>query len=249
MLTDIKTQLEVQPILCDDFAEMCLPVRALERKAQKAKGQTYKGISTRIEWKEDVIVLATIPEAACSGFRIATTGITGAGLRGLRFTLADGTIIRPDVVLLDDPQTDESARSFEQTRTRVSLIRGAVLKMCGPGESMAVVACVTVIQKGDLADQLLEDPNWRSMRHGILTAMPDKDGMRFWNKYFDIRKVSIAQDRGSDLENKFYVANREPMDRGVEPTWEDRFDPNLEISAVQHAMNHYMAGIKEFYSE
>ena len=37
-------------------------------------------------------------------------------MRGQQHTLVDGSIIRPSLVLLDDPQTRDSARSVDQTR-------------------------------------------------------------------------------------------------------------------------------------
>jgi len=45
-----------------------------------------------------------------------------------------GTIIRPSLVLLDDPQTRESARSADQTKKRLDLPHGDVTGMAGPGE-------------------------------------------------------------------------------------------------------------------
>ena len=40
--------------------------------------------------------------------------------------------VRPSLVVLDDPQTDESARSLSQCATRESILAGAVLGLAQP---------------------------------------------------------------------------------------------------------------------
>ena len=57
-------------------------------------------------------------------------------------TLADGTVIRPEVVVFDDPQTRDSAESKLQTQARLAIIEGDVLGMAGPGQSISRFARV-----------------------------------------------------------------------------------------------------------
>jgi hypothetical protein len=52
-----------------------------------------------------------------SGAIIKVAGITGR-IRGLKYKRSDGRTVRPSLVVLDDPQTDESARSLRQCATR-----------------------------------------------------------------------------------------------------------------------------------
>ena len=70
--------------------------------------------------------LPTLPDAACdgrnvSGSTVTVAGVTGA-LRGQSQTLATGEVIRPELVILDDPQTRESAMSPSQSAERVAII-------------------------------------------------------------------------------------------------------------------------------
>jgi len=75
------------------------------------------------------IVLPTIPGSRASGAIIKVAGLTGR-IRGMKYKRADGQTVRPSLVVLDDPQTDESARSLSQCATRESTLAGAVLGPC-----------------------------------------------------------------------------------------------------------------------
>ena len=56
--------------------------------------------------------------------RIRVAGINGR-IRGMKFKRADGQSVRPSLVLIDDPQTDESARSQSQCVNRERVLAGA----------------------------------------------------------------------------------------------------------------------------
>lgn len=248
-LRSIKTQLRGGKELYSDFPEVCYPIRCLENKASRANGQKLGGTRTAIEWGKGHIVLATVEGHSCSGFKIATSGITGGGLRGLIDGKEDGTEERPDVIAVDDFQTPGSAKSVNQTDTRLGIIRGSILGMAGPGEKFAVFAAVTVIQKNDGADQLLLDPNWQPIRYGLLDKMPGKKAMERWAEYREIQKESLAQKRGVGPENSFYIEHRDEMD-DCEATWPDRFNAAKEMSGIQAAMNlYYLVGPKAFFAE
>ncbi|MBS0338840.1 MAG: hypothetical protein JSS40_18955, partial [Proteobacteria bacterium] len=113
MLESIKAELENSEILGADFPEVCHPIRSLEGIHQRASGQLYQGKQTHIGWTAREIVLPTIPGSAASGAIIRVAGITGR-IRGMKHKRVDGVSVRPSLVLIDDPQTDESARSPSQ---------------------------------------------------------------------------------------------------------------------------------------
>jgi hypothetical protein len=110
-----------------------------------------------------------------SGVVIATSGLTGEGIRGVAQDAHTGEMVRPDFVLLDDPQTPESARSSTQNHNREQLVSADVLGMAGPGKAIAAVMPCTVIEPGDMVDRILDrakHPLWRGERTGILKSMP-----------------------------------------------------------------------------
>ena len=105
----------------------CYPIQCLDGIANRCNGQLYQGQRTHIGWTAREVVLPTMPNSVASGAIIKVAGITGR-IRGMKYKRADGHTVRPSLVVLDDPQTDESARSLSQCATRESILAGA----CGP---------------------------------------------------------------------------------------------------------------------
>lgn len=78
---------------------------------RKATGQKHQGKPTFIEWGQNRITLPWIAheDSISNGVVIEAFGITSA-LRGLKYTRPDGKSVRPDIGLVDDPQTRESCQ-------------------------------------------------------------------------------------------------------------------------------------------
>ena len=166
ILDSIKTELEVNEHLAADFPEVCYPISCLEGIANRCAGQLYKGERTRITWTANEIVLPTIRGAASSGVLVRVAGITGR-IRGMKYKKPDGRTIRPEFVVIDDPQTSESAGSLEQTRKRVRVLAGDILGLAGPGRKISGIMPCTVIRPGDMAEQILDKsrhPEWNGER-------------------------------------------------------------------------------------
>ena len=145
MLESIKTELEINEHLAVDFPEVCFPIAALGGIANRCGGQLYKGERTRITWTSNELVLPTIKESAASGIIMRVAGITGR-VRGMKFKRADGRSVRPSLVIIDDPQTSESAGSLEQTRKRVRVLAGDILGLAGPGQKISGIMPCTIIR-------------------------------------------------------------------------------------------------------
>ncbi len=236
MLEGIKVELETNDRLLEDFPEMVYPIRTLERISNRVKGQTYQGKSTYIVWTTERIVLPTIPRSKASGGIVTVAGIEGR-VRGMQFTRPDGEVARPDFVILDDPQTDESARSDHQVAVRLRIIDGAVLGLGGPRKRIAAVMPCTVIRKGDLADQTLDRekfPKWQGERTRMIITFPEDEDR--WEQYAQIREDSLRNDGDGSEATAFYAKHRKAMDRGGEVSWQERVDPD-DLSALQTAMN------------
>ena len=86
------------------FPRFAIRYACLKNNARLCTGQLWDGKQTLITWSADRVVFPTIPKIKVSGATLSVAGLTGA-LRGQMNTLADGTVIRPEVVVLDDPQT------------------------------------------------------------------------------------------------------------------------------------------------
>ena len=256
-LEALKVWMRFLPIYAEDFPHVAAPAIALNGIANRASGQTCNGDSTMIAWGKHKVVLPTVHDpgdkelmAETSGIIIASSGLTGDGIRGSLHTTTTGELVRPDLVLLDDPQTDESAASPSQNEKRERLIAGAVLGMAGPGKSISAVMPCTVIQRDDMVDRLLnreKHPLWRGTRSKMLTSMPTN--MAAWEPYFDLYdECAIADPPNYEPANEYYIKHRKKLDEGAEPSWNDRH-METEISAVQSAMHLYHRDRPAFYSE
>lgn len=242
-LESLKTELETNDLLLADFPEICFPIRRLEGIANRAKGQLYKGQPTRIGWTKDRITFPTIPGSLASGATIRVTGI-GGGLRGMKLVrpLTEGDevkleSIRPDLAIIDDPQTDASAASPSQCETRERLIDGAILGLAGPASKIAALCPCTVIRRGDVADRLTDrkvKPDWLGVRKKLVYEWPVRADL--WEQYADLRTASLENGGDGREATDFYKANRAEMDRGAQVGWAERHNAD-EVSAIQHAYN------------
>jgi hypothetical protein len=236
MLDSIKMELDGNERLLEDFPEAVFPIQALEGIANRCAGQLYQGDRTHIAWTAKEIVLPTIPGSPASGAIIKVAGITGR-IRGLKYKRADGRAVRPSLVILDDPQTDESARSPSQCAQRESILAGAVLGLAGPGRKISGIMPCTVIRPDDMADRILnrdQHPQWQGERTKLVYAFPTHE--KLWQQYAQIRSDSLRAERGLADATAFYREHQEAMDAGAEIAWPERFHPD-EASAIQHAMN------------
>ena len=236
MLDSIKSHLEQNDLLADDFPDATYPIRALEGINKRARGQTINGKSTKIEWDADQITLATVPGGICSGAAVRVAGITGR-IRGLRHTRPDGKTIRPDLVLIDDPQTDESAASPSQCATREKTLAGAILGLAGPGKEISGLCTVTVIRTDDLADRLLDrqrHPSWQGERTKLVYEWPDAEDD--WSEYAELRREGQRDGTGTGRADEFYRQRQARMDAGSRVAWPERKAAG-DLSAIQHAWN------------
>ena len=237
MLESIKVECETNDLLLADFPEAIFPITALERIHQRAKGQLYKGKPTHIAWTADEVQFPTIPGSKASGGIIRVAGITGR-IRGMTAKRAgDGRKVRPSLVLIDDPQTDDSARSPAQTAAREAVLKGAILGLAGPGVRISGLATVTVIHRDDLADRLLDrqrHPAWHGRRMKLVYRWPESTSL--WDTYAELRRRGQRDGAGTMAADEFYAANQEAMDAGAVVAWPARKHAD-ELTALQHAWN------------
>jgi hypothetical protein len=247
LLDALKYELLTNDALLEDYPEVVVPVRNVGGIANRCNGQTHRGASTFMEWGRSRIVLPTIEGSKASGVVVVAKGLTG-GLRGLNLKG-----IRPDFALLDDIQTDQSARSQRQIRTRLRLVKQTVRGLAGPGKEVAIFAMLTIIQPGDAADQLLDpalNADWQGKRYKLLYEFPRN--LELWRAYNDVRQQALRGGaRGRDrwkAANTFYRKHRRAMDLGAVVAWKARKLPE-QLSALQFAMDLYFDDEQAFLAE
>ncbi|MFW5828618.1 MAG: terminase gpA endonuclease subunit, partial [Planctomycetota bacterium] len=248
MLDSLKTELETNDLLREDFPEVTHPIRSLEGIPHRSAGQLFHGERTHIGWTAKEIILPTIPGSSASGGIIRVAGITGR-IRGMKYKRADGRTVRPSLVIPDDPQTDESARSLSQCQQRERVLAGAILGLAGPGRKISGIMPCTVIRPGDMADRILDreaHPEWNGERTKMVYRFPDNE--RLWERYAIIRADGLRDNQGLAPATAFYTTHRAAMDAGAQVAWEQRYNPD-EISALQHAMNLKLQDEHAFWAE
>lgn len=252
LIRGIKVVLENNELLAEDFPEILHPIRSLERVAIRANYQTCRGAPTYMKWSVDSIVFPTIAESlerGNAGTVIGGGGLTGAAVRGGVLTLPSGAQIRPDAVLIDDPQTRKSAKSDAQNQEREDILNGDILGMAGPGQTIAAMVACTVIYRGDLADRLLDrerSVNWTKLKVAMLKSWPKN--MPLWEEYDTVRRQELLEEVEPGSANAFYAARREAMDEAAQTYWPARVLPG-RLSDVQSAMDDYFSDPRAFMAE
>jgi len=155
----------------------------------------------------------------------------------------------------------ESARSQGpngQTTYRLKTINQDVQGLAGPDQQTAVLIPCTVIEAGDLADQLLDRklyPDYRGERTKRLYSWPTNKAL--WEEYREFREHAMQADLPLDEATEFYRGRMcsqgrkldeaqecgdcphkaNCMDCGAVVDWADRMDDPRNLSAVQAAMH------------
>lgn len=153
-------------------------------------------------------------------------GITGS-LRGINFD-----DYRPDLIILDDPQTDETASTEEQREKLADLVLGAVKNSLAPevDEPNAKLAmAITPQHPKDISQQAREDRQWKTLIFPCWTKetmdLPVDKQMSSWEARWPT-SVLRADKLAAIERNKLSIFTREKecritsREKAVfKPTW------------------------------
>lgn len=234
-LKNLKHAIRDSDPLAADFPELALPIRDCCRWPSKARQQTVHGRHTDLEWSDESIVLPSVPTellrahawrdvpddivSAAGGQVTAALGIDGP-IRG--YTVNNR---RPEVVILDDIDSRESARSRLQTATRQSIIEEDVGGLAGPDRGIARVFLGTPINRTCCAaiySDPAQKPSWRPQRHQLLATKPEREDL--WEAFIALRQQRAGDDPDARRAHQHYLDNRAAMDAGGVVTNPYRFD-------------------------
>lgn len=136
-------------------------------------------------------------------------GITGS-LRGINFD-----DYRPDLIIVDDPQTDETAATEEQREKVVDLILGAVRNSLAPTTdepNAKLVMAITPQHQDDVSQQALKDSEWVSRFVPCWTLdtleEPVDRQVSVWEERFPTEELR-GQKRNALRRNKLSIFTRE----------------------------------------
>lgn len=235
ILLDIKRQLAENPLLLEDYPEVCYPLMRLEGTPARCPKQHIGGVRTQIEWDKDHIRLPNLPGSPGRWAVVRVASMTGA-IRGPSYSAPDGGSWRPDLVIADDPQDRESAKSPTQVEDRIAIVQGDILGLAGPETDIACLMPCTVIYPDDLADQMLNRekyPEWQGEKSRMVEAFPTNQTL--WDDYFKLRDRELRDNGDGSEATAFYTANRPAMDEGAVLSWPERKGKKF-ASALEQAM-------------
>jgi len=245
-----RQQIQESETLHAHYPHVTTYARATDGKAIKAKYQLRAdGKTSGILWSKTTLVLPEILDTdgkpyPSNGCILEGHGLTGA-IRGKWRDTKSGRTLRPDFVLLDDPQTRESAESEAQCKLRERIITGDVLGLAGPRKRIAAVMPCTITRKGDLAARFLSHethPEWQGETCALVRAWPEAQDT-LWQEY-----GRVFRDEGLPAATEFYRARRADMDKGAAVSWEHRVRDG-ELSAIQTAENLLIESGDQFWAE
>ncbi len=257
-LKAIRGDLEENERLANYYREVCTPVERLEGVPQRAatmlvsgkelySGREFANYPAKFVWCGHEIYLPHVPGSPAGGAIIATRGLDSS-VRGLN---KRGR--RPDVAIIDDPDTEETARSEEQARKLEDRIDRAIAGLGGQQRGIARVL-LTTLQNRTCVSFRFTDPmsksSWKGKRFRFLLQPPSRDDL--WEEYVGMVQSNLQmQDAdGEPLDpfargaHAFYLQNREAMEAGAVVANPHRYDhadlgdgTHLEESALQRYYN------------
>lgn len=233
------------PEFYEDFPEVTHCVKALQGAPQRAAKQHVDGELTRIEWTQELIVFPTVKcewdKFGIGGKRVVYFGLDSA-IRGEGFEED-----RPDMAIVDDPETREVAFSPTAKYEDVeAMIDGDVAGLCGPDRQMARVVLTTIQNEYSYSTKVTDPkqkPAFEGERYGQLSSYPDRADL--WEEYVILRQRDKEQClRDAPNATKFYRDNMEEMQKGCVVTNPHRFVSKngkdgkpIELDAIQAFYN------------
>lgn len=224
--------------LLEDFPEL-LP---LLRKWKNPKKQLlFQGqpLTASARDERGCILFPAIPGAELSEARLAPYSILATDVSGLAFVDDDGRTVRPDLLIFDDVQTPQSAKSYLLTEARENAVCTTFMGLAGLGETIAAIMVCTAREAGDLTARFCDrsaHPDWDGRRFPVLLAEPDgKDALTHWAAYGQKLREGDTPAEGFALATAYYQTHRADMDAGGIVAWDADKEDNY-LSALQWAM-------------
>ena len=234
-----------------DFPEVCLPFQVCDGAYRRR--QLYKMQPTEILKNNSMIQFARLHddkghELPTSGSVMTVRGIS-SGIRGLKVGK-----LRPDIVILDDLQTSETASSPEQVQKIQDIIKKDIMNLSSKGK-LAVLMTSTPLMPEDLCEKIENDIAWKTTKYPAIMSWPKDivenpdDGM--WARYFKMYDAELADDQTHEGSLDYYKTNREKMDEGAVLFAPERFKPeDGHISGLQALLEkRHMIGDAAFSAE
>jgi len=198
LLSTIKTELESNPLLIQDFADVAEP-------------PDLKPGPER--WRKNDIITR-------NGRKVIAIG-AGQKIRGRKHKQH-----RPTLIILDDVENETEVLSAEQRESKVQWFNKAVLK-AGTTAQTNVIVVGTILHYDSLLAKLLDGrsmPGWITKKYQAVLTWAENENL--WQKWQAIYTYQSQYDgnAGPDAAKAFYKINIAEMLRGTKVLWSERED-------------------------
>lgn len=235
--------------LVADYPEFCAPFA----------DSTHASRLQRLHWKGETRTTGAAIKSSRmqivfpDGRGALAAGSLQGDIKGLNITTIGGESLRPDKLLLDDPQDTDRASDPVFVQEVLHKIDTQWLCLAGPNTRISMMVACTIFAPGDVGDSLgrrktsvfIRIPRVISWPHGF--EKPDSEVRELWDKWFDL----YCDDKARPEAFRFYKRNRRKMCEGFKVSWKYRFDkskgdPDAYFSAM---VDYYSKGREAFFSE
>lgn len=236
------------------YPEVCDPIADLKRAPQRANTQTVTGerfdngepyhmAESSFHWAGDELTFPHVPGSPSSGAIVISQGLDSAA-RG-----ANVDNERPDLVIIDDPDTTDTQRNPEQAEKLLDNIQTSVAALGSQQRPVARIALMTIKSRCSVAFRLTDRaafPSWRGRRYRFLETPPTASGE--WEQF--VKLCHEGWEKSTDdqseppiplIAHAFYLANKDAMDAGAMVSNPNRYDHRqrpeggtVEASALEH---------------
>jgi hypothetical protein len=238
--------------LAADYPEFCQPFE-VSTHANRLKGMTWQDgepVACDVRLVDGCLVLPSGRGA------LGAVSVSGS-CRGLSVAVAGGETLRPDVLLLDDPQDAKTAESEKLSKQVCERIESDLFSMSGPTARLSIMCAVTIIHENDVATHFLEHADFDAVRVAQITAWPegwtdDNSAARaMWNDWNKARLAGLDNRDGGRAARKFYRAHKADLTKGMSVSWAARFDKKRKDPDAYFAAfwDYFRLGEKAFMSE
>lgn len=165
----------------------------------------------------------TMPHVALAGASM------NGSIKGLNVGLITGESLRPDIVLMDDPQDEATADSETLVKKVIKKIDYGIRSLAGPRRRLTVMAAVTCVNLGDVSEHLLTRPGTESIKIGQVTSWPDgwhdedSPTRAAWDEWNKVRLRGLELLDGGKRARAYYRANKAMLTKGMAVSWKHRF--------------------------
>ena len=156
--------------LLADYPEYCAPFAHGKGVAQRMPAMrwsdTGEACGALLQICDGMIVL---PDARGV---IGGSSVNG-NPRGLNLSQSDGSIIRPDLALVDDPQDRDVASSLAMVTETCAVIDSDIAGLGSAGSAFPILLSGNCIVEDDVMARYLCDPGWSGIRVSCVERWPD----------------------------------------------------------------------------